>query len=753
MSSMRSAIVFRSVFLQTLLPVLLTVVLFVSTLFLLILPFVESILMDHLRGQVKETATLAVSLLEDYETRVERGELTRDEAMRRAAQRIRELRYGPEGKDYFWITDLEPRMIVHPYRRDLEGKDVGEFRDPHGKRLFMEMVAAARAEGGGFVDYMWQWKDDPDRIVPKLSCVRLFESWGWIAGTGMYLDDVRADIAAIIRRITQLCAAILVIMVLLSAWISLAGLRNEMRRRKAERNLRENEARLRTILDNTSEIVYTLTEDGVFSFVSPAWTRLLGHDPEEVIGQHFPVFVHPDDIEACRNFLTRVYEEGSREEGIAYRARHKNGEWRWHESNGSLARTESGEPLYYVGVAQDITERLAHEAALRESEERHRTLVQTLPHGVGEIELDGRIRFANFSLHHIFEYEDGTLIGQNIVDLTPAGGDRARIEGYLCQLRTELPPPGTIIIRGLRKDRQDVDVQLDWNYRRGADGAVAGVIAVVTDISEKVQAEKEAKLRQQQLIQADKMVSLGILVSGVAHEINNPNFVIMTNISTLASMWEHIARRLDQVMAREGDFSTGGMKYSEVRENIPELFDTLLDSSERIQLIVQELRDFARQGPAELNEWIDINAVVSSSVTLVSNMVRKKTDNFHVEYRESVPPVRGNHRRLEQVVINLVQNACQALPDRHRGLWVETDFHKGPAHVIIAVTDEGAGIPEEDLKHITDPFFTTKRDSGGTGLGLSISAAIVEEHGGSLAFESTPGQGTTARIILPAETP
>jgi polar amino acid transport system substrate-binding protein len=146
---------------------------------------------------------------------------------------------------------------------------------------------------------------------------------------------------------------------------------------------------------------------------------------------------------------------------------------------------------------------------------------------------------------------------------------------------------------------------------------------------------------------------------------------------------------------------------------------------------------------------VDVNAVLKSATSLLSNMITKSSSNFSVKYAENLPILKGNSHRLEQVMINLIQNACQALLDTRRRLSLSTSFDEKTCSVVVKVHDEGIGIPPEVLPHITDPFFTTKSDSGGIGLGLSISSRIVKEHGGLLTFTSEPGTGTTAEMILP----
>jgi polar amino acid transport system substrate-binding protein len=143
---------------------------------------------------------------------------------------------------------------------------------------------------------------------------------------------------------------------------------------------------------------------------------------------------------------------------------------------------------------------------------------------------------------------------------------------------------------------------------------------------------------------------------------------------------------------------------------------------------------------------------VAVSLRLVDAQLRKATRRCEVAYGERLPRVRGNAQRIEQVIVNLVLNACQALPDPERGLRVATWLDRARDAVVVAVEDEGVGIPPEDLPRITDPFFTTKRDRGGTGLGLSVSSGIVQEHGGTLEFRPREGGGTTVLLALPALT-
>ncbi|MFA7403397.1 MAG: transporter substrate-binding domain-containing protein [Pelobacteraceae bacterium] len=267
--------------------------------------------------------------------------------------------------------------------------------------------------------------------------------------------------------------------------------------------------------------------------------------------------------------------------------------------------------------------------------------------------------------------------------------------------------------------------------------------------TERKQALDELKLHQDKLIQADKMASLGILVAGVAHEINNPNGLILLNMPILREVYQDAEEVLEERFQGQGDFTLGGLPYSRMRNEVPHLLEEMQDGANRIKRIVEELKDFARQDTSAAVEAVDLNAVAQAAVRLVDSTLRAATTRFAAQYAAPLPPIPGNAQRIEQVVINLLLNACQALPDMEHGISLATSCDHTAGTVTLTLADEGLGIAPEHVPHLTDPFFTTKRESGGTGLGLSVSAAIVKEHNGTLTFESAPGSGTTVTLTLP----
>ena len=263
--------------------------------------------------------------------------------------------------------------------------------------------------------------------------------------------------------------------------------------------------------------------------------------------------------------------------------------------------------------------------------------------------------------------------------------------------------------------------------------------------------EELERMQIEKMAHADKMITLGTLVSGVAHEINNPTNFITLNTPILREVWHGIRPVLDEYYQAEGDFSVGRFQYSALRERMDQLLDGVAEGAERIKRIVASLKDFARPDPSDMNQAVEINRVIQDAVALLKNPIEKRTRHFHVSYDDTIPTIIGSSQKLEQVMINLIQNSLEALTDMEQGVFVSSMYDEHNKTIVIEVRDEGCGIDEEILSRILDPFFTTKRTSGGTGLGLSIAARIVKDHGGELTFSSVVGTGTTAKIILPVK--
>lgn len=227
-------------------PTLLTALLFVVAIYWVLIPAVERAVMERKREMIRELTVTAWNILANFEELERAGVHSREEAQRLAVAQLRHLHYGPLQKDYFWINDLQPRMIMHPYRSELEGMDLSGYTDPDGRLLFVEAVALVRRDGEGFLTYRWQRRDRAEQIVPKLSFVKGFEPWAWMLGTGIYIDDVQAEIRGFTNRLTAVSTAILGVVSILLAFVCAESLRIERRRRTAEQALARAADALRT---------------------------------------------------------------------------------------------------------------------------------------------------------------------------------------------------------------------------------------------------------------------------------------------------------------------------------------------------------------------------------------------------------------------------------------------------------------------------------------------------------------------------
>jgi PAS domain S-box-containing protein len=398
----------------------------------------------------------------------------------------------------------------------------------------------------------------------------------------------------------------------------------------------------------------------------------------------------------------------------------------------------------------EIIDRVQAEEALQASEEKYRTILHSIEEGYYEVDLAGNLTFFNETLVRHLGYSEDELLGMNNQQFTSKDSIERVYETFNSVYKTGKAAKA-FDLEMIAKDGTKKFVELSVSLMQDSEGQPIGFRGVARDITERKKAEEQAKFHQQQLMHADKMVALGTLVSGVAHEVNNPNNFIMLNAPILKKAWENAMPILEKYYEENGDFILGGMPFSDMRDNIPALFSGISDGSKRIKRIVDDLRNYVRKDSADMAQDIDINAVIKSAVSLLTNMIKNSTHHFSIEDGQNLPVLKGNFQRLEQVIINLIQNACQALPNADRGIFVSTVNDHANAGIIITVRDEGVGMAPETLALITDPFFTTKQDAGGVGLGLSISSKIIEEHGGRLQFSSEPGTGTTATITLPIE--
>ena len=280
-------------------------------------------------------------------------------------------------------------------------------------------------------------------------------------------------------------------------------------------------------------------------------------------------------------------------------------------------------------------------------------------------------------------------------------------------------------------------------------GVFTRVAGITEDITERIAAAEREKDNQRKLIQADKLISLGTLAAGVAHEINNPNHLLRLNAQALEQIWKLLREQLDESSPEIAAISIGGMSMGQLDTEIPRLLGGMIGASDRIRDIVQHMKDFARTDTQGIDVPVNVGDVLRAAISLLHNKLKNATDRLELFIEDDLSPVKGRQQQLEQVFINLLMNAAEALPDKNAGIHVRLR-RQSPHQLELTVRDEGTGISPQVMEHIFDPFFTTKRDCGGLGLGLAISKTIIDSHGGELCFEPVESGGTLARVTLPA---
>ena len=272
------------------------------------------------------------------------------------------------------------------------------------------------------------------------------------------------------------------------------------------------------------------------------------------------------------------------------------------------------------------------------------------------------------------------------------------------------------------------------------------------DITEDRRIRQEGELRLQQMIQSHKLTALGEVVAGVAHEINNPVSFIAYNIPLLEEMWNAIEPILASDGASHPDWGDKGISYVEVSMNMKEIIEEFKIASQRIKRVVSGLKEFARTDESVQKKPVQISEVIQGVLIIVGAQIRKTVSRLDRYIDSNLPPIQGQFQKLEQVIANLLINAHQSIPADRKGRIIITGrYLERLQAILVEIEDNGAGMDQNTLDHIFEPFYTTRRDKEGTGLGLSISYGLIKDHHGLIGVLSRPGLGSRFSVFLPVD--
>lgn len=275
---------------SVILPPVMVIVLFAVAIGAVMIPATEDALMQKKRDMIQAIVMSATSIIERHAQMEKEGLVSKEVSQQAALIEMKALRYGSGNKDYLWITDLQPSMVMHPYLPDLEGIKLDRYSDSEGKLLFVEAVEIATHEGAGYINYMWPKQDNLKEPVPKLSYIRLFEPWGWVVGSGIYLDDVHAEIKSVTLRLLKISGWIGAIVVVLLLFVIRRGWESEKGRCLAETELLRSRERYQALAHASGEMVF-LTIDGIIAGANKMACKTLGKDEAEIISHSFAEFI------------------------------------------------------------------------------------------------------------------------------------------------------------------------------------------------------------------------------------------------------------------------------------------------------------------------------------------------------------------------------------------------------------------------------------------------------------------------------
>ena len=296
-----------------------------------------------------------------------------------------------------------------------------------------------------------------------------------------------------------------------------------------------------------------------------------------------------------------------------------------------------------------------------------------------------------------------------------------------------------IIRRGIMDPERLEQVLI--NPLRG-NGSERGAIIHITDIT-------NAKLMERKLAQSQKSNSLGLLVSGIAHELGNLSNCLVFNIPILRDYLKRLIPIIDDHARNHQDFELFSMSYPEFRQDVFRILDNMEHASSRISETGSGFKEFVSIASAEKRRWVDVGSVINKSVALCRGQMKKTVRHFEMKIAEGLPPIFTDPSALEQVLVNLLINAAQAVDCEDS--WVMLSANLGNTQrncLIIEVSDNGCGMDEETKERIFDPFFTTKEDKRQSGLGLFICRNLIEGLGGQIEVKSEPGEGSIIRVLL-----
>jgi PAS domain S-box-containing protein len=603
---------------------------------------------------------------------------------------------------------------------------------------YIELEGIPNLRVAGTTDYQFAWSIGISREYPLL-----------FSAISKAMEQISADEMTTIRKkwITMevdfkmdpktrrnLILTALVSLLLLAG---LTGITIFLKRRLNQNiaGLKESEEKYRRLFDNAVEGVFQTTPDGRFLSANPSLARILGYNSTSELIEHLQDigkqhYLNPED----RGIFKRIMETDGGTNDFEVQLRKKDGSRIWASIKARAVRDETGNIHHFDGLLEDITERKHAEKALRESEERYRTILDEMSEGYHEVDLAGNFTFFNEAFLKLFGYSSDEMMGTNFRRYAAEKHIAKRIyRTYNETYRTGVPIE-SCEWDILRKDGERRTLEFYASLVRDSKGNPVGFRGIVRDITQEKLAEQERERLQNQLNQAQKMESVGRLAGGVAHDFNNMLGVILG----------HTELALQKTRNKQDPCSN---------------LEKIQTAARRSADLTKQLLAFARKQIIE-PKVLDLNHTVENMLSMLRRLIG---EDIYLAWFPSrkLWPVKMDPTQVDQTLANLCVNARDAISGVGK-LTIETgmitfdpaycDDHEGfiPGDfVMLAVSDDGCGMDQEILENLFEPFFTTKEVGKGTGLGLATVYGICKQNNGFINVYSEPGQGSTFKIYLP----
>jgi PAS domain S-box-containing protein len=698
---------------------------------------------------------------------------------------IKSIEVGKTG--YVYVINSKGVLKIHPAK---EGANIIDSKDSSGIEYIRTMIDKAVTLSAGSVETMRYPWINPElgetKSRQKIIKYAYFQPWDWVIAAGTYEDEIYQSLhdterfililmiisMSIVFGLTLLFGQLLAKPVLdlthVTAKMASGDLSQrvkvrttdeigilgryfnymigqiqdytsnlEMKVEERTKELKDSREKFRLLFTFLNSILNSATEYAIIALdlhgnileFNKGAEKIFGWKREEVVAkQNISITDTSEDRghNIYKDIISRVQQNGVYEQDI-YRVR-KDGSRFPSYTNITLIQNPSDGIAGFVEIVRDITLSKNLEKELRETKDFLSNIMESSVDGIITTDLKGKITYLNHGMEEMMGFKKDVAIGTHICTFYVDGIDEARRIMDLLRKQTRAE---NYEISVLRKDREVRLIRTSLFMLRDEEGHDIGTAGIFKDISEKKALEAKLKAAQMRLVEATKLRALGELVAGVAHEINNPLMASQTILHVI-------------------------LKNAPAGTKDRERLDLIRKCNDRIEKIVEHLREFSRETNPEFTD-IDINAPIENAIMMTGQQLMNYNIAVVKNLAADLPAVRADGSQLEQVFLNLISNARDAMEDKEddKSLTISSSYveEDGIPYVQVSFKDTGVGIPEENLEKIIEPFFSTKPVGKGTGLGLSLCFGIIESHGGRLDINSRVGEGTEMRIIIPVKRP